>query len=285
MQCDLKTIEQVLAASGAQLLRQRKHRIYGWPSGHRWTVPSTPSDCRAYQNNLAHLRRFLSRHPFGLRSSATPPTFPQRTRPTLAPTVAKPAVAASPEPVQAQAPIVSARKRIHPQNGNLYKLGSEIQRALAKVFNEAAIRGVYDAMLLCMLQEAIETGELPPDAEPGPILLREKETTVRVVAAAWGSASRTTARICQRAARQALCGEPIGASGLRREIKTAVRKHLERAICQLPEFYRSFADLKGSTWRSARICAQVAFPIIEEFCSKEGVQVSLAGGEHEFHGD
>lgn len=62
---------------------------------------------------------------------------------------------------------------------------------------------------------------------------------------------------------------------LRREIKAAVRKNLERAIGRMPEFYRSSADIKDSTWRSARVFARVAFPLVEEFCGKEGVEINL----------
>lgn len=47
---------RLLRANGATLLRSKKHLVYALPDGQRHTAPSTPSDPRAWKNNLSHLR-------------------------------------------------------------------------------------------------------------------------------------------------------------------------------------------------------------------------------------
>jgi hypothetical protein len=49
----------ILNDAGAVLARQRKHKIFRFQDGHIWVVPSSPSDSRAWLNNLAGLRRRL----------------------------------------------------------------------------------------------------------------------------------------------------------------------------------------------------------------------------------
>jgi hypothetical protein len=50
----------ILHEAGATLARQRKHKIFRFPSGHIWVLPKTPSDVHAWRNNLADLRRRLN---------------------------------------------------------------------------------------------------------------------------------------------------------------------------------------------------------------------------------
>jgi hypothetical protein len=44
---------------GGKLVRQGKHKVYGFPSGMRFVVSSTPSDVNAWRQSLACLRRLL----------------------------------------------------------------------------------------------------------------------------------------------------------------------------------------------------------------------------------
>jgi hypothetical protein len=50
----------ILNNVGAVLVRQRKHKIFRFPSGLIWVVPCSPSDSRAWMNNLASRRRHLA---------------------------------------------------------------------------------------------------------------------------------------------------------------------------------------------------------------------------------
>jgi hypothetical protein len=48
-----------LNRAGAVLARQRKHKIFRFPDGRIWVLPKSPSDTRAWLNNLCNLRRRL----------------------------------------------------------------------------------------------------------------------------------------------------------------------------------------------------------------------------------
>jgi hypothetical protein len=54
-----REIYSLLKQHGAILERDRKHRVYRFPDGRTFTLPSTCSDVRGYKNGLAMLRRFL----------------------------------------------------------------------------------------------------------------------------------------------------------------------------------------------------------------------------------
>jgi hypothetical protein len=58
-----REIEGLLKGAGAVLERKRKHCIWRFPDRRIWVVPSSPSDDRAYRNNLADLRRYLKANP------------------------------------------------------------------------------------------------------------------------------------------------------------------------------------------------------------------------------
>jgi hypothetical protein len=42
-----------------RLVRQRRHAVYRFPSGLRFTMPLTPSDSRSWRNSLSCLKRLL----------------------------------------------------------------------------------------------------------------------------------------------------------------------------------------------------------------------------------
>jgi hypothetical protein len=46
-----------------RLVRQKKHRIYRFPTGLVFTTASTPSDARTWLNSLADLKRLLGVQP------------------------------------------------------------------------------------------------------------------------------------------------------------------------------------------------------------------------------
>jgi hypothetical protein len=50
-----------LRDNGFKLARKRNHLVFQNDAGLEWIVPNTPSDSRAYQNNLADFRLFLQR--------------------------------------------------------------------------------------------------------------------------------------------------------------------------------------------------------------------------------
>lgn len=52
-------IEKLLRASGAVLVRTRKHRVYRLPNGRNYVIAATASDRRAQANQVAELRRQL----------------------------------------------------------------------------------------------------------------------------------------------------------------------------------------------------------------------------------
>jgi len=54
-----KRVLSLIKAHGGELVRQRKHHIYRFPSGKNFVVPNTPSDRRAWHHALATLRRLL----------------------------------------------------------------------------------------------------------------------------------------------------------------------------------------------------------------------------------
>jgi hypothetical protein len=54
-----REVLMILQEAGAVLVRQRKHKIFRFQDGLIWVLPKTPSDTRAWKNNLAGLRRRL----------------------------------------------------------------------------------------------------------------------------------------------------------------------------------------------------------------------------------
>jgi len=58
-----KRINALLRDSGAELIRQKKHKIYRLTDGRNFVQPSTPSDTNAYRNGERDLIRLLSNLP------------------------------------------------------------------------------------------------------------------------------------------------------------------------------------------------------------------------------
>lgn len=54
-----KRVADLLEASGAVLLRAKRHLVFGLPNGQKVTMASTPSDCRGSYNELRDLRSAL----------------------------------------------------------------------------------------------------------------------------------------------------------------------------------------------------------------------------------
>lgn len=54
-----KEFDRLVKEHGGKLIRQRKHRVYKFPSGVVFVCASTPSDRRADDNILCHLKRVL----------------------------------------------------------------------------------------------------------------------------------------------------------------------------------------------------------------------------------
>ena len=52
-------VEPILKAHGYELLRHKKHKVYGHEDGRRFVLPSTPSDRQWEQNSITHLARIL----------------------------------------------------------------------------------------------------------------------------------------------------------------------------------------------------------------------------------
>lgn len=59
-----KEVELLLKEYGGVQRKGRKHRVYKFSDGRKWTTPNTPSDSKAWKNNLGELKLFL-----GLKSS------------------------------------------------------------------------------------------------------------------------------------------------------------------------------------------------------------------------
>ena len=55
----LRLLEALFKASGAVLVRSKKHYVYRFPTGKIYVVPGTPSCPFAYTNCLKKLRRML----------------------------------------------------------------------------------------------------------------------------------------------------------------------------------------------------------------------------------
>lgn len=51
--------ERLAKEHGGVLARQRKHRVWKFPDGRIFVMPSTPSDRKAEANSMSDLRRFL----------------------------------------------------------------------------------------------------------------------------------------------------------------------------------------------------------------------------------
>jgi hypothetical protein len=61
---DPKTVlERLIEEHGGVLVRQRKHKVYRFPSGFTFTTSSTPECPLAYDNALAVLKTLLGVHP------------------------------------------------------------------------------------------------------------------------------------------------------------------------------------------------------------------------------
>jgi hypothetical protein len=57
---DKRDLEQLIEAHGGVLVRSRKHRIYTFPDGTKFTAPSTPRCPHAYANAISALKRILN---------------------------------------------------------------------------------------------------------------------------------------------------------------------------------------------------------------------------------
>lgn len=54
-----REVLSILKAHGATLERTKKHKVWRFPDGRSWAFGSSPSDVRAWKNNLHELRNFL----------------------------------------------------------------------------------------------------------------------------------------------------------------------------------------------------------------------------------
>jgi hypothetical protein len=54
-----REVLNLLRDAGAELAREKRHKVYRFRDGRIWVCPSTASDCRAWLNNLSNLRRRL----------------------------------------------------------------------------------------------------------------------------------------------------------------------------------------------------------------------------------
>ena len=59
MDSEEKEILRILKQYNAVLTRSKTHRVWKFPDGRIHVMPSTPSDRRAWANQLAQLRKFL----------------------------------------------------------------------------------------------------------------------------------------------------------------------------------------------------------------------------------
>jgi hypothetical protein len=50
---------QTIREHGGQLVRQKRHFAFRFPTGRVFVVPKTPGDHRAWLNSLSALKRFL----------------------------------------------------------------------------------------------------------------------------------------------------------------------------------------------------------------------------------
>lgn len=61
---DPKTaLESLIEEHGGVLIRDKKHYVFEFPNGQRYTMPKTPSCSHSYANNLAALKTLLGTHP------------------------------------------------------------------------------------------------------------------------------------------------------------------------------------------------------------------------------
>lgn len=56
----MKQLEQLIKENHGELVRQKKHRVYRFPDHRIFVMANTPSDHRAFRNNMRTLKRFLN---------------------------------------------------------------------------------------------------------------------------------------------------------------------------------------------------------------------------------
>ena len=59
MSKDMKEIQRLLKATGAVLLRNKRHAVYKLPNGKRFVLACSPSDHRGCKNALSDLRKLI----------------------------------------------------------------------------------------------------------------------------------------------------------------------------------------------------------------------------------
>lgn len=65
-------VHELLKQHGATLIRSKKHGVWEFPGGRKFTVPTSPRDHRSWDNSLAQLKRFLG---ISLRTQKTQADF------------------------------------------------------------------------------------------------------------------------------------------------------------------------------------------------------------------